>query len=137
MSNNACLDTGVITQYYAKDVPPEIKKLMNSIKSGKIRAHVLTPILVEVYYNICKLKGKEVAQNQIASFFYEIPFKLVSLDKSLILKAGILKCQYRKQLSYNDCYAIAYALNNNMTFHTTEKELKKILPNLKVKEYRF
>ena len=54
-----------------------------------------------------------------------------------MIKAGLLKCQHAKVLSYNDCFAIAYALNKKFTFHTTEKGLKEIQPNLKLKTYNF
>jgi hypothetical protein len=41
----------------------------------------------------------------------------------------------------NDCMSIAFCLNNGVTFHTTEKNLKKIphntLQRLKVVKYKF
>lgn len=137
MKNKVCLDTGIITLACSENVPKSISALINDIREGTIEAYILSPIIVEIFYHICKLKGKEFAECSIVSFLNTYPIKLVNLNRSLIIKAGILKCQHRKLLSYNDCYAIAYALNRNMTFHTTEKELKEILPNLKVKKHKF
>ncbi len=65
------------------DVPMDFNKIGD--KKGKAR--VLIPFLIEVSLNMCKLKGIKGVRDQIASFFHEIPFKLVNLDKSLIIKA--------------------------------------------------
>ncbi|MGV9199756.1 MAG: hypothetical protein ACOC4M_13180, partial [Promethearchaeia archaeon] len=46
-------------------------------------------------------------------------------------------CRYAHILSYNDCLLIGYALNTKIPVYTTEKDLKKTIPNLKVKEYSF
>jgi len=83
------------------------------------------------------LNGKANAETIIATFLKTYPIKIVNLNQSLIFKAGILKCQHRAELSYNDCYAIAFSLNKKITFHTTEKSLSKILPTLKLKTYKF
>ena len=137
MTKKACLDTGIITQLYSKEPPKSILHFMDSIKAGKIEAYVLSPIIVEAFYHICKLKGKASAEIMIATFLKTYPIKIVNLNQSLIFKAGILKCQHRAELSYNDCYAIAFSLNKKITFHTTEKSLSKILPTLKLKTYNF
>ncbi len=133
----ACLDTGIITQFYSKEPPKSILDFMNSIKAGKIEAYALSPIIVEAFYHICNLKGKASAETMIATLLKTYPIKIVNLNQSLIFKAGILKCQYRTELSYNDCYAIAFSLNKKVTFHTTEKNLNRILPTLKLKTYKF
>ena len=137
MKNIACLDTGIITYLYSKEPPKSILHFMDSIKARKIEAYVLSPIIVEAFYHICKLKGKANAETMIATFLKTYPIKIVNLNQSLIFKAGILKCQHRAELSYNDCYALAFSLNKKITFHTTEKSLSKILPTLKLKTYKF
>ena len=137
MGKQICLDTGLITLLYSKDTPQPIKRLFKNIIEKKIEAHVISPILAEAFYHICRIEGKAAAETKIATFLNTYPVKLVNLNQSLIIKAGFLKCQYAKKLSYNDCFAVAYALNKRLTFHTTEKELKKILPNLKLTTYTF
>jgi len=132
-----CIDTGIITQYYSENPPNEILNLMNKIKNKELKGHILYPILVELYYHICKLLGKGPAEVRVASFLNNIPFKLVSLNKTLVFKAGELKCSHSKILSYNDSLIVAYALNKKITLHTTEKNLHQTFPDLKVKEYVF
>lgn len=137
MKNASCLDTGIITHFYSENPPEEIIRLMKGIKKGTIEGFLLYPIIVEVYYHMSKILGKIGAETRIASFFNNYPIKLIHLNKSLVLKAGELKSEYPNILSYNDCMIIAFSLNNKITLHTTEKNLHKILPNLRVKEYNF
>ena len=136
MTNDVCLDSGVITLFYSKTPPNKISELMKDIKNKKIKAFIVWPIIIEVFKHLCILKGKVHAENTITSFINSYPVNLVDLDESLILKAGALKCQFQTKLSYNDCMVVAYSLNKKFTLHTTEKDLPKI-PNLSVKEYKF
>lgn len=137
MVKNVCLDTGMITLLYSKDTPQPILQLFKNIKEEKIQAHVLSPLLAESFFHICKLSGKVAAETILATFLNTYPIKLINLNQSLIIKAGLLKCQHAKTLSYNDCFAIAYALNKKFTFYTTEKSIGKIFPTLKLKTYSF
>jgi len=138
MGKNAiCLDTGMITLLYSKDTPQSILQLFKKIKEELIEAHVLSPLMTESFYHICKLSGKVAAETILATFLNSYPIKLVNLNQSLIIKAGLLKCQHAKTLSYNDCFAIAYALNKKLIFHTTEKTIGKIFPTLKLNTYSF
>ncbi len=137
MGKQDCLDTGVITLLYSKEPPKSILKLFKNIKEKDLDAHIVSPIIAEAFYHICKLSGKIIAETTIATFLNTYPINLINLNQSLIIKAGSLKCQYVQALSYNDCYAIAYALNKKVTLHTTEKGLGKLIPNLKLKSYAF
>ncbi|TXT58004.1 MAG: hypothetical protein BAJALOKI1v1_1790004 [Promethearchaeota archaeon] len=137
MKNKGCLDTGIITQFYSENPPKKIINLMKDVRNKKMEVFIIYPILVEAYFHICKLLGKIAAETRIASFINSFPIKLVNLNSSLIFKAGELKCKYSNILSYNDCLLIAYALNRKIYLHTTEKNLQKVLPTLKVEEYEF
>jgi len=137
MGKAICLDTGMITLLYSKDTPQSILQLFKNIKEETIEAHVLSPLIAESFFHICKLSGKVAAETILATFLNTFPIKLVNLNQSLMIKAGLLKCQHNKILSYNDCFAIAYALNKELTFHTTEKNIEKIFPTLKLKTYTF
>jgi predicted nucleic acid-binding protein len=136
MIKRICLDTGPLTLHFTKDEPQEITTLMNDIKHQKIDAYVITPILVEVFKHLCIAKGKWFAESSISALQMNYPMKFVSLSNDTILKAGGLKCQYRRILSYFDCLVIAYTLNEKLVLHTAEKKLPTI-QNLKVKTYSF
>jgi len=109
---------------------------MQESKHEKIEAHVITPILVEVFKHLCIAKGKRFAEASISALQLNYPMVFVPITYDMILKAGGLKCQYRRILSYFDCLVIAYALNEKLELYTTEKKLPTI-QNLKVKRYSF
>ena len=136
MVSKICLDTGPITLHFTKDEPKEITTLMNDIKQKKTEAYVISPILVEVFKHLCIAKGKSFAESSISVLQKNYPLIFVSLTNDTILKAGGLKCQYRRILSYFDCLVIAYALNEKLVLHTTEKDLPSI-QNLRVKKYQY
>ena len=141
MIEKAYLDAGIISLFYAKDCPPKIKDLLEKIKAGSIEGHILAPVLIEAFFNICKIDGIEDAKISINSFLKQYPLHVGSEETSLVISAGVLKCQHRDSLSYIDCMSIAYCLNNKCTFHSTEKELKKIqgntLQKLHIVKYNF
>ena len=138
MIPKACLDTGVILLFYANHIPPKVSQLKESILSRKIDAFVVSPVLVEAFSQLCRLEGGiDFAEKAVIEFLNTIPVKLVSLNQSLILKAGQLKCKHRNTLSIVDCIAIGYSINKGLQFHTTEKGLEKWFPNLKIVNYAF
>lgn len=138
MIPRACLDTGVITLFYSNPLPPRVMDLINCIKSGTIEAYVVSPVLVEAFTQFYKLEGGiGFAEKAIVDLLNTFPLKLVALNQSLIIKAGELKCKHRNVLSLVDCIAIGYAVNKSMEFHTTEKELDKLFPRLKIIKYNF
>ncbi len=136
MKNQICLDAGPIYLYYRKNPPEKINQLIIAVKKQKYIAYVPSTILIEVFKHICVSDGKDFAMSCINSFLIEIKAKIVSLTPELIFKAGSLKCQYRTELSYNDCITIAVSLQNKATLHTTEKNLPKI-KNLNIIIYEF
>jgi hypothetical protein len=138
MIPRACLDTGVITLFYSNPLPPRVLDLITRIKSGTIEAFVVSPVLVEAFSQFCKLEGGiKFAEKTIVDLLNTYPLKLVSLNQSLIIKAGELKCKHRNVLSLVDCIAIGYAVNKNMEFHTTEKVIDELFPRLKIVKYHF
>jgi len=138
---NICLDTGFFSIYYGEKSKDKHKviDLMEKIKSGEIIAHVLKPVLCELFYHLCLISGKDYANSQIVSLTNTYPLRQISLDLDLIVSTGQIKCQDRKNLSYIDCMSIAYCITKKIPFHTTEKLIKNIptptLNKLKVVTY--
>ena len=136
MAKQICLDTGPITLFLMENAPENINVLFNDIKSEKITAHVMPPILTEVYKHLCSARGKFYAQNGLSIILEKYPIQLTEINKSLIIKAGELKCQYRNELSYVDCFLLAFGLLNKVEIHSTEKNFPRI-QNLKIIKYKF
>lgn len=136
MKMKCVLDTGPITLYYAKDPPLKVNELFQKLKRHQIKCLVPTPVITEVFKHLCVANGKESAKISIINLYETLDLEIVSLDQSLLIKAGQLKCRYPSKLSYIDCFGIALALLNKSEFHTTEKDLPKIY-SLKVIPYSF
>ena len=136
MAGRVCLDAGPITLYYQKDVPPNVKKLMKKIKNNQYNAIVPAVILTEVYKHLCLEGGMEHAENCVHSFRHYVKPKIIALTSELIIKSGMIKCQYSAKLSYNDAIAIATSLKYRATLHTTEKKFPKI-NSLRIETYNF
>jgi predicted nucleic acid-binding protein len=130
------LDTGPICLYFAKSRLKTVDELFNSLETAKNHAFIIAPILIEVYTHLCVASGKDFANSALFTL-YRLPFiEMTSLDPSIILNAGQLKCRYRKKLSYNDCFLLAFALLRKYEVHTTEKDFPMI-SNLKIITYNF
>ena len=136
MKKKCILDTGPITLYYAKNPPSKISELFKKVRTHEIHGLVPTPVITEVFKHLCVANGKESAKTAIINLYETLELQIVTLDQSLIFKAGQLKCRYPSKLSYIDCFGIALALLNKCEFHTTEKELPKIY-SLKEISYSF
>ena len=136
-----CLDTGVLSLYFSENTPKKVKDLISRVKKGELQCYIIESVLVELYMNICKSKGIEIARMTISTLIRELPHMLVNLNEDLIITSGKLKCQHKDTLSYIDCMSIAFCLNNGIEFHTTEKHVKKIphntLQRLKAVKYKF
>ena len=136
MKPQICLDTGPIYLNFSKVPPVKISKLFEEIKENKLEAFVVAPVLTEVFKHLCISNGKEFAQVCLNNLYERYPIHIVNINKSLTMKAGVLKCQYRNKLSYVDCFVIAFGLIQGIPIHTTEKELPEIY-RLKTITYSF
>ncbi len=134
-----CLDTGVLVLFFIENAPDRIVKLLVDLEKGTIHSQVLAPVLCEVYFHLCRSKGKDYASMKTSSLPVAYSIEIVPVDMRLTIRAGQLKCQYQHAVSYNDCLSIAHCLETKITFHTTEKKLKaypgSILEQLKVIKY--
>ena len=126
MKQQICLDTGPIYLNFSKVPPEKIITLFDDIKNKKLEAFIVSPVLTEVFKHLCTNNGKDFAQSCINNLYERYPITIVNINKSLTMKAGSLKCQYRTKLSYVDCFVIALGLIEGIPIHTTEKDLPEI-----------
>lgn len=136
MVKTISLDTGPISLLFSKNHSKNVTLLFESIEKNQIQAFVIAPVLSEVYKHLCIANGKDFANSSIVSLLKKYPIQVVSLNQSLILKAGELKCRFRTKLSYIDCFVLALALLQKYELHTTEKNLPTI-DHLKIVCYSF
>ena len=130
MKNVICIDTGIFSIFFSEDCTPRVSTLMARIKKGDLVGHMISPILSEIFYHVCKVYGQDQARILVSSVLEDYCIEIIDPDKPLLFTAGLLKCQHRTILSYNDCMSIAYSLKMKLEFHTTEKKLKEIPSNV-------
>ncbi len=134
-----CIDTGVLDIYFSASRTELVKNLMASVKKSTCSAHIIKPILSEIFFHLCRTSGASEATVQLTNFLNNYPVILVELDRDLYLSAGKIRCQHASTLSYIDCMSIVYCLSTNTEFHTTEKTIKRIphntLSRLRIVEY--
>jgi len=77
--------------------------------------------LYELYYNLLKEKGKEIAK----SYFMQYKDFIVKYTDEDIFEASEFKLKNRKNnISYADALGYSISLSNNMIFLTGDKEFK-------------
>jgi len=130
VKNVICIDTGIYSIFFSEDCTPRVSELMAKIKKGDLTGHLISPVVSEIFYQICKVYGQDQARSLVSSLLKDYYIEIVDPDRSLLFTAGLLKCQHRTTLSYIDCMAIAYSLKMKIEFHTTEKKLKEIPGNV-------
>ncbi len=84
-----CLDTGVLSIYFSKDVTKDVSELITKIKQKQIEAHVLKPVFVEVFWHLCRIHGIDAAKSILVSFLNLVPIEQVELTLPLIIKADL------------------------------------------------
>lgn len=136
MDRKIFLDTGVITLFFAKDFPPAIARLKTQLAAGEVNGFTISPLLVEVFFQLCKLRGKDFARTCLRRVEDELLITRIEISRIIEGQAGELKCVYRTKLSYNDCIAIVCALQENIPLYTTEKAFPTI-EKLRIQKFEF
>jgi hypothetical protein len=135
----ACIDAGVLGLFLSENCTRQVEMLMDEIKNRTIQAHVVNPVISEVFFHQCTTRGALEATVQLKNLLDNYPIELVELNQELFFSAGKLRCQHASTLSYIDYMSIAYCLHSGAAFHTTEKTIKQIphntLARLRVVKY--
>jgi predicted nucleic acid-binding protein len=136
-----CLDTGILTLFLEEKCSQQIEHLLESIRNNEIDAIFPKSLLSEVYFHLCKKKGRDYASSKLISLLDKYPLHLMDYELDILIKAGELKCQNRDLLSYNDCLLLAICLIKKIPLHTTEDFQSKIpralLQRLNLIKYTF
>ncbi|NMC06459.1 MAG: type II toxin-antitoxin system VapC family toxin [Candidatus Lokiarchaeota archaeon] len=133
------MDTGVLMLFCLNEVEERIIKLLSDLENGVIHSQVIAPVLCELFFHLCRSRGREYASMKVSSLPEAYAIEVVPVDMDLTIRAEQLKCQYQSAVSYNDCLSIAHCLKARIALHTTEKKLKTlpglVLQQLKIVKY--
>lgn len=133
MKNTIFMDSGVISLYLSNH-----EKTIREIKSRKkIHSIILSSELnyIELFYHLCREKGKINAQVIMENLRQGNIIKFVPVNEKISILAGELKCKH-KYLSIVDAVIIAEAITRNIFIYTTETHFNDV-ENLKVRKIDF
>ena len=133
MNNTIFLDSGVISLYQSNH--EEILREIKTMKKNHYSFISSELNYIELFYHICREKGKINAQVIMENLRQGKILKFIPVNEKTSILAGELKCKY-KTLSIVDTIIIAEALARNIFIYTTETHFKDV-ENLKVKKIDF
>jgi Predicted nucleic acid-binding protein, contains PIN domain len=122
-------DTGFFHVYFS-GLNEEAKRVVEEVYTGKITGYTLDLNLAEFLYTYGKLKGIEEANVRL-SLILSSQIKVISTDKELALRTGVLKVKYQN-LSIVDCFVVAFAERENAVIYTTDSEIERVYENSKI-----
>ncbi|MGQ9719287.1 MAG: PIN domain-containing protein [Nitrososphaerales archaeon] len=123
LQGNLTLDTSAIIEYLVGSHRGEaVRDYFANLKFDE-RAHCSLYTISEIFYVMCRLKGKDFAHEKIDHLLLS---NMVSIHSSieLAMKTGELKCE--RAVSLADCSSIATAIvTNTRVVFAKEEELKR------------
>jgi predicted nucleic acid-binding protein len=122
-------DTGFFHVYFS-GLNEEAKRVVEEVYTGKITGYTLDLNLAEFLYTYGKLKGIEEANVRL-SLILSSQIKVISTDKELALRTGVLNVKYQN-LSIVDCFVVAFAERENAVIYTTDSEIERVYENSKI-----
>jgi len=100
-----------------------VSLVLRSLLDRKAKAYMSVINWGEVYYNVLRDQGVEIAEKVIGQL-RQYPIELVDADKSLTYEAAKSKGRYR--IAYADCFAAALSHRLNAEIVTGDPEFKKL-----------
>ncbi|HMF34455.1 MAG TPA: hypothetical protein VKK79_23740 [Candidatus Lokiarchaeia archaeon] len=61
---------------------------MQTIKGGNCNAFIVSPVIAESYFQLCKLGGQQFAETCLNNFQRDIPHTMVTINRAIEYKAG-------------------------------------------------
>lgn len=129
MKRKILFDTGFFHVYFS-GLNEEAKRVVEEVYTGKITGYTLDLNLAEFLYTYGKLKGIEEANVRL-SLILSSQIKVISTDKELALRTGVLNVKYQN-LSIVDCFVVAFAERENAVIYTTDSEIERVYENSKI-----
>ena len=130
MKNAKLLDSYAILAWLQNEPGADkISELLEKAKEGKLKLYMSWINIGEVYYQIIRRKGKQVAEETLMELKI-LPITFISVTDELVKKAAELKAKY--PIAFADCFAIATAFMKDATLVTGDPEFEKTSGEVKV-----
>ncbi len=99
-----------------------VAEILKSLMDRKSKAYMSVINWGEIYYNILREQGAEIAE-QVIGQIKQYPIELVDADQELTYQAAKLKGRYK--IAYADCFAAALSHRHNAVVVTGDPEFRK------------
>ncbi|MBI2184237.1 MAG: PIN domain-containing protein [Thaumarchaeota archaeon] len=123
LEKSLTFDSSVLIEYLiGSDIGKAVKQYFNDANPDE-KAHCSLYVLSEIFYIMCRLKGREFAYDKISLL---LSSNMISVHASteLALRTGELKCE--RAISLADCSSIATAaITGTKVVFAGEEELKR------------
>lgn len=122
--NRYVIDSYAMMAYFEDEPGADVvADILNSIINRKSKGFMSVINWGEIYYNIYRVKGEEVAEKVLSQLTrYAIEF--VDADRSLTYEAAKFKGKYK--IAYADCFAAALANRLNARVVTGDPEFSRL-----------
>lgn len=101
----------------------KIIELLEKAKEGKLKLYMSWMNIGEVYYQIIRREGKQVADETLMELKI-LPITFISVTDELVLSTAEVKAKYPIALA--DCFAIATAKDKEAALVTGDPEFEKV-----------
>jgi len=124
------LDSYAIIAHLSDETGGEqVGKLLQAAHDKKTRLFLSVINLGEIYYNTCRERGREKAEEAVF-MIEQLPITVVIADKEITMAAAGLKS--RHPVAYADCFAAALGIIKKARVVTGDSEFKRFGEAVKV-----
>ena len=124
------LDSFAMIAHFEDEAGGEkVRKLLKAARAGKTRLYMSVINLGEIYYNTCRERGLEKADEAVF-IMEQLPVTIVNADREITIVAAELKS--RHPVAYADCFAAALGIIKKAKVITGDPEFERFGEPVKV-----
>jgi len=118
------LDTSAILAFTEREAgSSKVREILRQGEGGRARVLLSFMVLMEAYYRIWQLRGREAAE-EILLLLKALPVERIAVDEPILRLAGEIKALYR--LSVADAWIIATAIHHDAQLVHKDPEFEQI-----------
>ena len=130
MDSAYVLDSYAMIAHFEDEAGGErVRKVLKAAHDGKTRLYMSVINLGEIFYNTCRERGREKADETVF-MMEQLPVTIVSADREITITAAELKS--RHPIAYADCFAAALGIIKKAKVITGDPEFKRFGEEVKV-----
>ncbi len=118
------LDSFALLAYFEDEPGAEkVQRLLEQAEKGKAVFFMSVVNWGEVYYSLCRSKGREKAEDSLL-IIEQLPIRLVAVTKDFMYRVAQVKAKH--PIALGDCFAAALAVEHGCPVVTGDREFEKL-----------